>query len=504
LSEAASSVLSASLPRNGPARLPLEGLRKTCRLGRTPGGPRPATGCGAEASIFREKTASSASMSYRRGLPDAVDPNGRLIVEQQRKATKKKTPTEKFVGVDWGGAEHAVCVLDAAGRVKERFTIQHSDEGLKRLLTELRKHSRRSTLSIAIERPSGLLVDTLVQGGYRVVPIHPNAVKSFRARYTAAAGKDDRRDAYVLADVLRTDGLRFTELKPPSDETRAVRAASRCRDDFVEMRTALTNQLRSTLEGFWPAPLAMFPDLDALIALKFLEAFPTPESAKHLDERSLAKFLKENGYCNKRSAEELVTLLRKAPLGTNGPRETATKAAMVKVLAATLRTLVDQCKGLTRLVETTTEGHSDAAIMTSFPRIGAVTAAHLLAEIGDDRERFRSAEHLAAEAGVVPVTESSGKRSHKNQHRRGGKAPGVHFRWACNKRLRRAITCFADNSRHSSEWATSVYENARARGCAHNHAIRVLGRAWVRVLWRCWHDKKPYDPELHAGAKRAA
>jgi transposase len=445
-------------------------------------------------------------MSYRRGLPDAADPNGRLIVRLNKKTTtkKKKAPAERFVGIDWGGAEHAVCVIDAPGAVKERFTIQHSDEGLKHLLTKLRKHARSSTLSIAIERPSGLLVDTLVQADHRVVPIHPNAVKATRSRYSAAGGKDDRKDAYVLADILRTDGSRFAELKPPSDETRALRAASRCRDDFVETRTAMTNQLRSALEGFWPGPLAMFPDLDTLISLKFLEAFPTPESAKHLDERSLAKFLKENGYPNKRSAQELVSLLRKAPLGTNGPLETATKGALVKILAATLRTLVDQCKELTKLVETTIGSHSDGSIVTSFPRVGMVNAAQILAELGDDRERFRSADHLAAEAGVVPVTESSGKRSHKNQHKRGGKAPGVHFRWACNKRLRRSITCFADNSRHSSAWAADIYERAKARGCAHNHAIRVLARAWVRVLWRCWRDKKPYDPDLHAGAKRAA
>lgn len=424
----------------------------------------------------------------------------------KKTTTKKKAPAERFVGIDWGGAEHAVCVIDAPGGVKERFTIQHSDEGLKQLLTKLRKHSRRSTLSIAIERPSGLLVDTLIQADHRVVPIHPNAVKATRPRYSAAGGKDDRKDAYVLADILRTDGSRFTELKPPSDETRALRATSRCRDDFVETRTAMTNQLRSTLEGFWPGPLAMFPDLDTLISLKFLETFPTPGSAEHLDEAKLEEFLKANGYSGgrTRSPRELMALLRAAPIGTNGPRETAAKGAMVKILVATLRTLVEQCKELTKLVETAIEGHGDGAVIRSFPRIGMVNAAQVLAELGDDRERFRSAEHLAAEAGVVPVTESSGKRSHKSQHRRGGKAPGVHFRWACNKRLRRAITCFADNSRHSSSWAAGIYERAKARGCGHNHAIRVLARAWVRVLWRCWRDKKPYDPDLHLGAKRAA
>lgn len=124
----------------------------------------------------------------------------------------------------------------------------------------------------------------------------------------------------------------------------------------------------------------------------------------------------------------------------------------------------------------------------SFPRAGRICAAQILAELGDVRERFQSADQLAAEAGVCPVTHASGK------------SRGVVFRWACNHRLRAAITCFADNSRHQSPWAADAYKRARARGCVHPHAIRILARAWIRVLWRAWIDKNPYDPNAHATA----
>jgi transposase len=134
----------------------------------------------------------------------------------------------------------------------------------------------------------------------------------------------------------------------------------------------------------------------------------------------------------------------------------------------------------------------DGRIVMSFPRAGRVCAAQILAELGDVRERFPTEDQLAAEAGVCPVTHSSGK------------SRGVVFRWACNKRLRLAVTCFADNSRHASAWAARVYAKARDRGCKHPHAIRILARAWLRVLWRAWHDRTLYDPAKHRAAPNTA
>jgi transposase len=148
-----------------------------------------------------------------------------------------------------------------------------------------------------------------------------------------------------------------------------------------------------------------------------------------------------------------------------------------------------QLCALTRRIEDHVCACDDGAILMSFPRAGRINAAQILAELGSVRERFASDEHLAAEAGIAPVTYQSGK------------SKAVTFRWACNHRLRRALTCLADNSRHASHWAASVYAKAKARGCDHPHAIRILARAWLRVIWRAWQDRKPYDPSLHGGAQ---
>jgi transposase len=144
---------------------------------------------------------------------------------------------------------------------------------------------------------------------------------------------------------------------------------------------------------------------------------------------------------------------------------------------------------LSSAIEHAEASHADGPILMSFPRAGRINAAQMLAELGNERQRFTSYEHLAAEAGVAPVTQASGKYR------------AVTFRWACNKRLRRALTTFADNSRHASHWAAHVYQQARARGCDHPHATRILARAWLRVLWRCWQDRTSYDPIRHRAAQ---
>jgi len=393
-----------------------------------------------------------------------------------------------FVGLDWASEKHDVCVLDATGQIVTGFTIPHTADGLAELIRRLRRFGDLGSLLLALERPSGLLVDTLIDAGCRVVPIHPNALKATRPRYAAAPGKSDPGDAYLLADVLRTDGHRFRPLRAPSDATKALRAAVRTRDDLVATRVQLANQLRSLLESFWPGAAAIFADVESPIALDFLETYPTPDSVARLGPQRLARFLKRAAYCGRRPAPDLLARLRAAPRGQAGALERETKGQLVRAVVAILRPLVDQIRQLDGLIAAHLAQHPDGAMLQSLPRTGTVNAAQILAELGEDRLRFATAEQLAAEAGVAPVTHSSGK------HR------SVACRFACNKRLRQALTTWADNSRHAHPWAAAVYRNARARGCDHPHAVRILARAWVRVLWRCWQARTLYDPAKHGRA----
>lgn len=394
-----------------------------------------------------------------------------------------------FVGLDWGSIEHAACLVDEKGEVIARLDVKHTAEGLKKMLTQLSRIAAPEQLPVAIERPSGLVVDTLIEAGHPVVPIHPNALKACRPRYRAAHCKSDPGDAYILADVLRTDGHRFRTLRPASDEIKALRAMVRTRDDLVAERVAVANQLRSLLDGFWPGAVAVFSDIDSPIALDFLERYPTPSSTQRLGPKRMAAFLARNAYCGRRPPEQLLERLRSAPVGLAAAAEEEAKGFLVKALVPVLRTLVDQLKRVTAAIEHAVAQLPAGHVVMSFPRAGKVNAAQILAELGDDPERFQTEDQLASESGVAPVTHASGK------HR------AVVFRFACNKRLRRAITTWADNSRHESAWAAGVYAKARAKGFRHPHAVRVLARAWVRVLWRCWRDGTPYDSTHHGAAR---
>ncbi len=397
-----------------------------------------------------------------------------------------------FVGLDWASHHHAVCILDETGEARWQGSIEHSAAGLGELFRQLARFGAPASLPVALERPSGLLVDTLVDAGYPVVPIHPNALKASRPRYSAAGGKSDPGDAYILADLLRTDGHRFRPLQPLADPTRALRALVRGRDALVAQRVALANQLRALLDRFWPGAAGIFADVDSPIALAFLARYPTPHSAERLGEKRLAQFLTQHAYCGRRSARDLLARLQTAPTSCVSEAEAETSGEVVRSLVAVLTPLVTQIQQLAAAIGAALAQHPDGPVVQSLPRSGRVNAAQLLAELGDDRSRFSTPDQLAAEAGVAPVTRASGKHH------------AVGFRWACNKRLRQALTTFADNSRRGSAWAAAIYANARARGCDHPHAIRILGRAWVRILWRCWQDRTPYDAARHRGAQRLA
>ena len=393
-----------------------------------------------------------------------------------------------YVGIDWASEKHSLCVVDPAGKIRVAFNFDHTAEGIAEAIQRLDRLGPRDQLPVGIERPSGLLVDTFVDAGFPLVPIHPNVLKATRPRYSAALGKADAGDAYIAADILRTDGHRLRVLKGPSDQTRALRAAVRTRDDLVATRTQLANQLRAMLDAFWPGPLSMFCEVESWICLKFLDEFPSPTAAARLTEKRLQRFLTRNGYSGRRTAAELLARLRAAAAGHVPELECEARAQLVRSLGIILRTVMTQIRDTERLIDAQLEQHPDAPIIQSFPRTGSVNAAQILAELGDNRDRFTSFDQFAAESGVCPVTSESGK------HR------SVAFRFACNKRLRQAITTWADNSRHANAWAASVYKAARQRGCDHPHAVRILARAWLRVLWRCWKDRVPYDHERHGRA----
>lgn len=384
-------------------------------------------------------------------------------------------------GVDWAKDDHAVCVVGDQGQVLDRFTVIHNAVGLKRLAARL---LRAGAADVGIERSDGPVVDTLLAAGLRVFVIPPGQVKNLRSRYGSAGNKDDRFDAYVLADVVRTDARRLRPMVSDSAATVALRSSVRGRRDLVEHRVAAANQLRAHLQLVFPAATTLFADIDSAITLAFLTRFPTQEAADWLSPKRLGTWLRAVAYSGKADPAVLHARLLAAPRGATGAHadlHAGTTAALVAVLS----TLNTQIRVLATSIGTQLDAHPDAAIFTSLPRSGSVRAARLLAEIGDARGRFPTRDSLTCLAGVAPST------------RQSGKVKAVIFRWGADRQLRDALCDFAGDSRRASPWAADLYNKAIARGHDHPHAVRILARAWGHVIWRCWQDGVAYDPAAH-------
>jgi len=367
----------------------------------------------------------------------------------------------RSAGIDWAKERHAVCIIDERGGVLARFEVEHSEAGLRELVSRL-----GGVEGVAIERPDGPVVAALLEAGLPVVVIASRHVKA-----------------------LRTDGHRLRPLRPDTPETLALRAAVRARKDLVGHRTALAAQLAAHLSLAFPGAVDLFDELASPIARAFLTRFPSPERAAWLGPTRFEHWLRAQGYSGRRTGAELHARLVAAPRGMSG-ESAAALAGVTLALVAALAALDEQVKVLEARIAGQLAGHPDAGIFTSLPRAGRVRAAALLAEIGDRRERFPTAESLACLSGATPSTRQSG------QHR------AVSFRYTCDKKLREALVDFAQDSRRSNVWAEDLYRRARERGKSHPHAVRILARAWVPVIWRCWQDRVPYDPARHGALQR--
>jgi transposase len=326
-------------------------------------------------------------------------------------------------------------------------------------------------------------VEALLEAGMTVVVISPNQLKNLRGRYGSAGNKDDRFGSFVLADTLRTDRARLRPLEPDSPATATLlRAAARARRDLAARRVAACNQLRAHLEIAFPDVVGLVRDLDSPISLAFL--------ARCQDRAAwLSPLLAGMGYSGRKDPAELHARLAAAPRGATD-EDGAAQARITRALHAVLTSLVTQIKALDAQIPEQLALHADACVFTTLPRAGTVRAARLLAETGECRARFPTPEALICLAGIASST------------RQSGKIKVVSYRWAADKQLRDAVCDFAGDSRRASPWAARLYNDAIARGKDHTHAVRILARAWLYVIWHCWQAGTAYDPSRHKALRR--
>ena len=390
-----------------------------------------------------------------------------------------------YIGIDWSSKKHDIVITDEGGKCISAGVMEHSQKGFTKLEQMRRRlEIKRSECVIGLETAHTLVIDHLWQSGYEELRvIHPNIVNKSRERYRQSGAYDDQSDAYVLSDLLRTDGHRFTPWRPGSPLLQEMRTTVSFAHFLTKQSTMQANRLEAVLRRYYPAMRDLF-SWPSQIACHFLLAHPTPEDASLLSYESYCEFLRTHGHTHSRT-----WLKSFDTLNADYPRATpaivaASQAEALPLAQMLLATLKSKRQTLAHL-QTLFQKHEDASIFASLPGAGKLLAPALLVKFGEERARFPSASTVQMLAGTAPITKRSGKRKR------------VSFRRACDKSFRYFVQQFALNSLKESDWAYAYFQAATQRGIRSNQAFRSLGNRWLSIIWKMWVDRTPYDEAYH-------
>ncbi len=390
-----------------------------------------------------------------------------------------------LVGVDWADTEHVYCVMDEAGTVLATGTTPHTAEGLERLIVTVRAHAAApADVCVALETSQGPLVGRLLEEGFTLYPINPKAVDRHRERFRVAGAKSDLRDAWVLANLLRTDRALYRPLRPDSETAQELKVLTRDRAALVHTRTMLSNQLTACLKAYFPEFLHLFADLDRPAALSLLQAYPTLDALRTATGDELTAILHQHRYPHAAAkAQEIHTTVRRPAFRIN-PVLVRTKARLAQTLAQQLLVLHEQITSYEAEMQRVLKTHPDGELYLSLPGASHRLAARMVGELGDNRDRYPAAAMAQCEAGTAPVTKASGSTRI------------VRVRRACIRPLRETMWHFAFSSLRHCPWARAYYARARARGKRHGEAIRMLANVWLRIIIAMRRDHRPYAESI--------
>lgn len=396
-----------------------------------------------------------------------------------------------YIGIDWSEKKHDVVCLNEKGAVIAQYQIAHSADGFAQLDNKLRKLGMTlEQLVIGLETAHNLLIDFLWAKGYsQVYVIPPKMTRSCQGRYRQSGARSDGSDAYLIANLLRTDRHRLYPWHPDSDLTLALRAKVHWMMRLSRNKRRLCSQLRATLLRYYPTALQVFGDLDSQITLQFIQTYPTPQAAAKLTLDEFRTFVRPHRYPSNKISACFARLQAKQPEAAHHTVLAYQQEAvqLATLLLQTVQMLATVQKELTGLFEQ----HPDAPIFASLPGVGNLLAPSLLVKFGDDRQRFPQANALQALAGTCPVTDQSGQRQR------------IYFRQACDHQFRQIAQQWAKSSVERSDWAATYFAQAQQRGFSTNHAYRCLANRWLAIAWKLWQERQPYDETYHLQQRTA-
>jgi transposase len=393
------------------------------------------------------------------------------------------------IGVDWATDQHDVALqaLDAPGGAAtgavEECRVRHTPEALAAWLATLERRFGGQPIGVAIETSRGPVVHALLDAPFIVLyPVNPRSLRRFRETFSPNGAKDDAPDARLLLRLLVHHRDQLRSWRAEDAPTRLLQRLVEQRRAAVDLRTQLTLQLQAVLKEYFPQALTWAgDDLTSPLASAFLTRWPTLAVLQRARPATVHPFFTRHG-CRRqeRIAARLEEIQAARPLTRDAAVITSGELA-VQLLVGQLTALRPSLAKLDATIAAHFAAHADAPLFASFPGAGAALAPRLLVALGTDRARFPSAADVQTHTGIAPITVRSGRQQQ------------VHWRWATSTFLRQTFHEFAHHSIRHTAWAHAFYAQQRRRGKTHHAAVRTLAFKWIRIIWRCWHDRQPYD-----------
>lgn len=391
-----------------------------------------------------------------------------------------------WIGIDWADESHQVCEYDVRTGSKQKYEIAHSAESLQEWVNQLRTRYGGNRVAVVLEQARGGLIYALMSTDFiEMYPVNPQSLAQFRKALYPSGAKSDPPDAELLEEMVRHNPDRFRAWVPSDAQTRSLQLLTEDRRKFVDQMTALTNQLSSALKTYYPQALSWAGELSREQACAFLEKWPTLMDLQKTRAFRIREFYQKYGRAGREVLDQRVAQIEKAQPLTVDPAIVMAGVMKVGALVAQIRLLEQAIEKYDAEIARIFQQHPDRAVFESFPGAGRVLAPRLAAVFGADRDRFKAALEIQELSGIAPVTE------------RSGKSLWVHRRWACPKFVLQTFHEFADQARKFCHWSKQYYQQQRLRGKDHHAAVRALAYKWIRVMFRCWKDNKPYDDALY-------
>ena len=394
-----------------------------------------------------------------------------------------------FIGIDWADAKHDIC-LQAADTDDREFTIlAHRPDTIEAWALSLKLRFQGRPLAVCLELTKGPLVYALQKYDFLVLfPVNPATLAKYRQAFTPSHAKDDPTDAELQLELLIRHRDKLNPLKPQGVSMRTLQHLVEQRRGLVDDKVRITNRLTYALKQYFPQVLQWFKDKDTGVFCDFLSRWPTLKQAKLARKTTLATFFREHNVRYPRIIEERLSAIKAATPLTNDVSVILPHQLLVQVLVEQLRVSLGAIERFDTEIDAVAQALPDYALFRALPGAGPAYASRLLAAFGEQRERYQSAAEIQKYAGIAPVTERSGKKC------------WVHWRLRCPKFLRQTFVEWAAETIPRCFWAGAYYRQQRDKGCSHQAALRALAFKWIRILYRCWQTRTPYDESTYLNA----